>query len=295
MKTIHNTLPDPSGRYIFHQPVDQITFFDIETTGLSSKTASIYLIGAMHYNCPTGSWELTQWFADDYQSEPDILEAFLSYLKDFSYLYHFNGCTFDIPFITAKCKKHGILPSQEISDMLKNVISSRSSEPAPANIDLLKEIRPLKKRLGLEKANQSYLERWVGLNREDIYNGGQLIKVYSEYMQQKILHKEKGTELKKLLLLHNHDDIAGMIHVCSMLAYQDFFSPAEPAPVTVTHQSDFRVAGSDSQKNHFGTQLFDDRCSGTSTGECNPYVGQNCCHPVTPSVSRISQIFLSGS
>ena len=51
--------------------------------------------------------------------------------------------------------------------MLKNVISSRSSEPAPANIDLLKEIRPLKKRLGLEKANQSYLERWVGLNRED--------------------------------------------------------------------------------------------------------------------------------
>ena len=54
-------------------------------------------------------------------------------------------------------------------------------------------------------------------------------------MQQKILHKEKGTELEKLLLLHNHDDIAGMIHVCSMLAYQDFFSPAEPAPVTVTH------------------------------------------------------------
>lgn len=235
MKTIHNTLPDPSGRYIFHQPVDQITFFDIETTGLSSKTASIYLIGAMHYNCPTGSWELTQWFADDYQSEPEILEAFLSYLKDFSYLYHFNGCTFDIPFITAKCEKHGILPSPEVSGMLKNVISSRSSEPAPANIDLLKEIRPLKKRLGLEKANQSYLERWVGLNREDIYNGGQLIKVYSEYMQQKILHKEKGTELKKLLLLHNHDDIAGMIHVCSMLAYQDFFSPAEPAPVTVTH------------------------------------------------------------
>lgn len=118
--------------------------------------------------------------------------------------------------------------------MLENVISSQSSEPAPANIDLLKEIRPFKKRLGLEKANQSYLERWVGLNREDIYNGGQLIKVYSEYMQQKILHKEKGDELEKLLLLHNHDDIAGMIHVCSMLAYQDFFSPTEPAPLTVT-------------------------------------------------------------
>ncbi len=233
MKTIHYTLSDPSDRYAFHQPLDQITFFDIETTGLSAKTASIYLIGAMHYDHATGSWALTQWFADDYRSEPMILEAFLSYLEDFTYLYHFNGCTFDIPFVTAKCEKHGISPTPKVSAMLGNTISSQSGESAPANIDLLKEIRPLKKRLGLTKANQSFLERWVGLNREDIYNGGQLIKVYSEYMQQKILHKEKGDELEKLLLLHNHDDIAGMIHICSMLSYRDFFTPLEPKTVTV--------------------------------------------------------------
>ena len=234
MKTIHYTLPDPSDRYAFHQPLDQITFFDIETTGLSAKTASIYLIGAMHYDNATGCWVLTQWFADDYQSEPKLLKAFLSYLEDFTYLYHFNGCTFDIPFVTAKCEKHGIVPSPKVSAMLKNTISSQTCDPAPANIDLLKEIRPFKKRLGLTKANQSFLERWVGLNREDIYNGGQLIKVYSEYMQQKILHQEKGAELEKLLLLHNHDDIAGMIHVCSMLAYQDFFAPLEQKTVTVS-------------------------------------------------------------
>lgn len=234
MKTIHYTLSDPSDRYAFHQPLDQITFFDIETTGLSAKTASIYLIGAMHYDSQTGNWELTQWFADDYRSEPKLLEAFLSYLESFTYLYHFNGCTFDIPFVTAKCEKHGIVPSPKVSAMLANVISGQTCDPAPANIDLLKEIRPLKKRLGLAKANQSYLERWVGLNREDIYNGGQLIKVYSEYMQQRILHKEKGAELKKLLLLHNHDDIAGMIHVCNMLSYQDFFSPPEPKAAAVS-------------------------------------------------------------
>lgn len=233
MKTIHYTLSDPSDRYAFHQPLEQITFFDIETTGLSAKTASIYLIGAMHYDRAAGCWALTQWFADDYQSEPKILEAFLSYLEDFTYLYHFNGCTFDIPFVTAKCEKHGIVLFPKVSALFKNTISSQSGESTPANIDLLKEIRPFKKRLGLAKANQSFLERWVGLNREDIYNGGQLIKVYSEYMQQKILHKEKGAELEKLLLLHNHDDIAGMIHVCSMLAYQDFFAPLEPKTVTV--------------------------------------------------------------
>lgn len=235
MKTIHYTLPDPPDRYTFHQPLDQITFFDIETTGLSAKTASIYLIGAMHYDSHAGSWKLAQWFADDYQSEPRILEAFFSYLERFTYLYHFNGCTFDIPFVTAKCEKHGIVPPPKVSAMLENTISSRTWDPAPANIDLLKEIRPLKKRLGLAKANQTYLEHWLELNREDIYNGGQLIKVYSEYMQQKILHKEKGAELEKLLLLHNHDDIAGMIHVCSMLSYQEFFSPSEPKTVTVSN------------------------------------------------------------
>lgn len=234
MKTIHYTLPDPPDRYAFHQLMNQITFFDIETTGLSAKTASIYLIGVMHYDSHARSWKLTQWFADDYQSEPKIVEAFLSYLENFTYLYHFNGCTFDIPFVTAKCEKHGINPSPKVSAMLENTISSQTCDPIPANIDLLKEIRPFKKRLGLAKANQTYLEHWLGLNREDIYNGGQLIKVYSEYMQQKILHKEKGAELEKLLLLHNHDDIAGMIHVCSMLSYQDFFSSLEPKAVTVS-------------------------------------------------------------
>lgn len=241
MKTIHYTLSDPSDRYAFHQPLDQITFFDIETTGLSAKTASIYLIGAMHYDRAAGNWALTQWFADDYRSEPKILEAFLSYLEDFTYLYHFNGCTFDIPFVTAKCEKHEISPSPKVSAMLENTISSQTCDPVPANIDLLKEIRPFKKRLGLAKANQSFLERWVGLNREDIYNGGQLIKVYSEYMQQKILHKEKGAELEKLLLLHNHDDIAGMIHVCSMLSYRDFFAPPEPKTVTVSNLASDRL------------------------------------------------------
>ena len=99
MKTIQSTVSTPDELYPFHQPLEQIAFFDIETTGLSPKTSSIYLIGVMHYNSHKQSWQITQWFADDYQSEEPILEAFLSYLEDFSYLYHFNGCTFDIPFV----------------------------------------------------------------------------------------------------------------------------------------------------------------------------------------------------
>ena len=84
MKTIQSTVSTPDELYPFHQPLEQIAFFDIETTGLSPKTSSIYLIGVMHYNSHKQSWQITQWFADDYQSEEPILEAFLSYLEDFS-------------------------------------------------------------------------------------------------------------------------------------------------------------------------------------------------------------------
>ena len=212
MKTIQSTVSTPDELYPFHQPLEQIAFFDIETTGLSPKTSSIYLIGVMHYNSHKQSWQITQWFADDYQSEEPILEAFLSYLEDFSYLYHFNGCTFDIPFVKAKCQKHHIAIPETVQPILSKTISSQVND-AGANIDLLKEIRPLKKLLGLAKANQIYLEHWIGLNREDTYDGGQLIKVYSEYMQQKIMKKPGADELEHLLLLHNHDDIAGMLSV----------------------------------------------------------------------------------
>ena len=227
MKTIQSTVSTPDELYPFHQPLEQITFFDIETTGLSPKTSSIYLIGVMHYDSHKQSWQITQWFADDYQSEEPILEAFLSYLEDFSYLYHFNGCTFDIPFVKAKCQKHHIAIPETVQPLLSETISSQVND-AGANIDLLKEIRPLKKLLGLAKANQTYLEHWIGLNREDTYDGGQLIKVYSEYMQQKIMKKPGADELEHLLLLHNHDDIAGMLSVCIMLSYKDLFHPVRP-------------------------------------------------------------------
>lgn len=227
MKTIQSTVPAPDELFSFHQPLEQITFFDIETTGLSPKTSSIYLIGAMHYDSHKQSWQITQWFADNYQSEATILESFLSYLEDFSYLYHFNGCTFDIPFVKAKCQKHHITISETVQPLLSETISSQDND-AGANIDLLKEIRPLKKLLGLAKANQTYLEHWIGLNREDTYDGGQLIKVYSEYMQQKIMKKPGADELERLLLLHNHDDIAGMLSVCIMLNYKDLFHPVRP-------------------------------------------------------------------
>lgn len=215
MKTIRSTIIPPRPPYDFPQKREEIAFFDIETTGLSARASSLYLIGAMYYDSTVGQWQLIQWFADDYRSEKGILQAFLDFLEKFQYLYHFNGKTFDIPYIMQKCQRHAISLSPHNAMILEDAEGSRS-------IDLLKRIRRLRKALQLEKCNQIVLERWLGCQREDRFSGGDLIPVYSEYMQQRILAPEKASALEKVLLLHNHDDVEMMLAVSSILSYEDY-------------------------------------------------------------------------
>ena len=226
MQTIISPIPDPVFSYPFFHNTQKTAFFDIETTGLSPKASSLYLIGMMYFNQEEEHWELCQWFADDYQSEPLLLESFFQKLEQYSYLYHFNGQTFDIPYILKKCEKHSITPSDHCMQILSDTASLFS-------IDLLKKIRPLKKCLGLARCNQTSVEKWLGIQREDTFSGGDLIPVYSEYMQKKILNPQKADSLKELLLLHNHDDIAMMLNVCSLLLYSDLFDPEKYTDILV--------------------------------------------------------------
>ena len=79
MKTIKSLIPNPVFKYNFPYNKNEIAFFDIETTGLSPKVSSLYLIGMMYFDNETNSWTLTQWFADNYKSESEILTSFLSF------------------------------------------------------------------------------------------------------------------------------------------------------------------------------------------------------------------------
>lgn len=178
---------------------DQLCYFDIETTGLSSEAASIYLIGAGCYSDNT--FTVTQWFADDYKSEKEILISFLDYIREFKVIFQYNGNAFDIPFIRKKCKLHSVDCS---------ILNGMKC------IDLYISLRRYGDLLGLPNRKLKSFERYVGLNRDDIYDGGQLIRVYSEYMQAKYLHRDND-ELLRLLLLHNCEDITGLSQVASLL------------------------------------------------------------------------------
>lgn len=174
---------------------ENVLFFDIETTGLSPRNAAVYLIGVAYYDAD--SWKYCQWFAESPKEELVLLEAFTSFCANYSHLIHFNGTTFDVPFVTARCQAYGFdftFPARQT--------------------DIYKATFSIRKTLNLPGCKQKELEHFLGIFREDKFDGGQLIKVYYEYV------KTKEPELLKILLLHNAEDVQGMLEVFPILAYK---------------------------------------------------------------------------
>lgn len=190
-------LPDT---YPLHRlgPLEKLLFFDIETTGLSGEHSNLYLIGCTYHR--NGSWHLIQWFADTKDSEEAVLTAFFHFLKAFDFVIHYNGDGFDIPYLLKRCHALGL--PWDFSHV--------------TSIDLYKRIRPYRKLLSLENLKQKSMERFLGINREDTYSGGELIQVYQDYLVT------REDSLYDKLMLHNREDLEGMPLILPILNYTDF-------------------------------------------------------------------------
>ncbi len=194
MKIIDSPFGGRTGLTEAALPPRSALFFDIETTGFSPKNASVYLIGCA-YRTEDG-WQLLQFFAQTPAEEREILRAFLDLAASYSLFVHFNGQTFDVPFLAAKCRKHA-LPAFSPSDQC----------------DLYKLISPYKNLLRLPGCRQKQLEAFLGIQRKDPFHGGELIALYKSYC-------EKPEEaLEQALLLHNREDLSGLTALWSLLSY----------------------------------------------------------------------------
>lgn len=186
-------------------PIDQVLFIDIETTGFTARASYLYLIGCAYFE--SGAWNTIQWMAEDYGQEADILKAFFEFAANYKYLIHFNGNNFDLPFILQKCEQ----------------LSLPYNFDNMQGIDLYKRISPYKFFLKLPNCKQKTLEQFLGVNRKDVFSGGELISIYHEYIKTPSEFSEKS------LLLHNADDLRGMLEVLPMLSYYDMFNSSVKA------------------------------------------------------------------
>lgn len=172
-------------------PEKEIIFFDIETTGLNRKSCSLYLIGIVLYE--KNEWKLLQFLAESESEELTVLMEFSRYCQDRTCCLHFNGSSFDIPFLNEKFKKY----------KQKNPLDSMLS------IDLYRKLSPFKSALQLTDGKQKSFEAAAGFPREDLLTGKDLINVYHSY------EKIPDIEKENLLFLHNRDDMLGMLFLLS--------------------------------------------------------------------------------
>ena len=219
------TQPVPSDIYTIGVPED-VLFFDIETTGLSARSAGLYLIGVLTYT--DKNWTLLQYFCENVADEPAVLQAFFDLLRTKKILISYNGDGFDIPFLRHMVEQYGLhAPRPHHSTAPRDRVdcldtdSSTIADTRPLysfdtveSFDLFKKFRPLKCLLGLPDLKLKSCERFLGIDREDRFTGGELIEVYFEWQ------KTKTPALLDTLLLHNAEDIANLPNLLPLLRYR---------------------------------------------------------------------------
>lgn len=200
MKKWTNTIPFHYENQLLLQVfTEDALFFDIETTGFSPSSTQLYLIGYARKH--QDQILLEQFFAETPEEEITILSCFLKLLDHYQTIITFNGIGFDIPYIKAKCDTY----------QLKEFFAEKDY------IDLFKITSSLKFLLKLPNYKQKSLEQFLGISREDVFDGGQLINIYQEYV-----HRPNEYQMY-FLKQHNYEDILGMLDLLPILSYSNFF------------------------------------------------------------------------
>ena len=186
---------------LFKKAPENTVFFDIETTGLSPRNSFCFLLGFIHYN--ENYWEESQLFCESMEDEKILFLTFNTILKQKKNLnlVHFNGNSFDIPFVKNRIKILNL-----------NIKNEFLVDDDYESFDILKIIRTLKF-LNLENYKQKTIEKFIEINRQDVLSGKELIKTYKEF----IAFRE--TSKRDLILLHNHEDLTGMLYMLPLLNF----------------------------------------------------------------------------
>ena len=186
--------------------LNDCVFFDIETTGLSSTNNMVYLIGILTYS--NSQWHSIQYLATNLDDEKAIINSFFKLLTDKKYLIHYNGNHFDIPFINKRAAHH----------QLTSPINKLES------IDLYKLSKSLDSFLKLNNYKLCTITNALKIPRADKLSGKELIKVYYDFVKAyslDLLKKNytKSDSYKKLLLIHNYEDIINLPTLLNLYSY----------------------------------------------------------------------------
>lgn len=160
-------------------------YLDIETTGLSARNSRVYLAGCLYRD--GDSFLIRQWMTESPQDEYELLFKTAGWLRDRELVVHYNGLSFDIPFLKKRMAAYGIVA------------------PMPPQMDLMRILSPYKAAFGFENMKLRTVQEAGGFSRKDLFTGKELINDYLAF------ESSRSEALRSKLLRHNLEDIAGLL------------------------------------------------------------------------------------
>lgn len=214
-------------------PEDAV-FFDIETTGLSRRTSHIFIIGAICKD--EGEVQFIQWFVQRPSEEKEVVAEFSRLLAGKKILLHYNGQTFDVPYVQYRAGFWGLKdpfspgqgmdpaspeqgmdsssPGQGMdSSSPGQGMDSSSPESDMESQDLYQKMRGLKDVFHCTSMKQKDAEKILHFPRKDQVDGKELLEIYHAYI------RTGDKNALEVLLLHNRDDLFGMLTIYRFLLY----------------------------------------------------------------------------
>lgn len=173
---------------------------NIETTGLSPRSAFIYMIGM---GWQEGHGIQTRCFlAESRMDERKLMESFHESLSRFKRIITFGGQSFSWRFMTSRWTNYGD----------DDLFAGKSME------DIQKNITPYKAAFALTDLKKYTVEDFIGFRRHSNQSGKDLMAVFSEWERN---HDESS---RSCILAHHRDDMYSLLHLSLLSAYTDFWN-----------------------------------------------------------------------
>jgi uncharacterized protein YprB with RNaseH-like and TPR domain len=173
--------------------LEELRFFDLETTGLSGGTGTVAFLAAIGRS-EGSDFRLDQVFLEDFPGENDFIQAIAGFLASSAGMVSYNGRAFDMPLMRTRCVINGL------------------PVPEPAlHIDALFAARRLWRSV-YGGASLGLLEREVlGVEREEDLPGAMIPEAWLAFA------RGGDSPLMPLVLSHNAEDVFGLARLVGRL------------------------------------------------------------------------------
>jgi len=177
-----------SGRFGSEEArIDDIVFFDLETTGLSGGSGTVAFLAALGSVRDDGSFSVRQYFMDDYPAEPAFLERLAAEFSRARAVVTFNGASFDMPLYAVRRAMNGFGPPGRL-----------------LHVDALHAARRLWRRTVGDCSLGSLESAILGFRRVDDIPGSEVPQAWFDYLRR------GETERLARVFSHNEMDVRSL-------------------------------------------------------------------------------------